>query len=123
MFAEKLDAARAANENVARPLAGPFPTLRVRELVKDIVNAIVETCDHCKLSPAEQASLALGIVRGARLTAANLGDDVSAPFLADLLDTLNRTGLDGVRRLVETVTGRAILDPDQNEPALQPQAA
>lgn len=113
-------------EPFVRPLAGPFPNLRVRELVKTIVTDIIETCDHCRMSAPEQSSLALGIVRGARLTAENLGDDVSAPFLADLLDTLNRTGIEGIRRLVEVVTGHDLLADDadtDHEQTAQPLAA
>lgn len=89
-----------------RPLAGPFPNLRVRELVKRIVSEIVETCAHGRFTDGEKSALALGMIRGARLTAEEVGDDTAAPFLADLLDTFNNQGLDGVHLLVESVTGR-----------------
>lgn len=89
-----------------RPLAGPFPNLRTRELVKRIVSEIVDTCNHSRFTEGEKSALALGMIRGARLSAEEAGDDTAAPFLADLLDTFNNQGLDGVRLLVESVTGR-----------------
>lgn len=115
MLGEKIDALTAAQAAEAvpyvRPLDRPFPNLRVRELVREIVEGIVDTATHVKTMTApEHYALALGMVRGARVTADNLGDDVSAPFLADLLDTLNRGGIEAVRRLVEVVTGRPTLD-------------
>lgn len=92
-----------------RPLAGPFPNLRTREIVRVLVTNIAETLTHVKFSDGERHAFALGMIRGARETLEVTGDTVAAPFLADLLNTLNHRGVDAVRELVETVTGREVL--------------
>ncbi|MGH7487824.1 MAG: hypothetical protein ACREMY_19815, partial [bacterium] len=52
-----------------RPLAGPFPNLKTREIVRTLVTAIAETVQHVKFTPPEQHAFALGMIRGARTTA------------------------------------------------------
>lgn len=93
-------------EPYRRPLAGPFPNLHVRQVVKGVVEGIIETITHCKMTPTEQNHFALGYVRGAMTTLRESGDDVALPFAADVLDSLNRGGIEAVRRLVEIVSGR-----------------
>lgn len=91
-----------------RPLSGPFPNLRSRELVKMIVGEIVDTCTHCKFTPGEQHAFSLGIVRGAIETAKQFGGDgtLTVPFLLDLLSRLNQGGVPAVHLLLEQITGR-----------------
>lgn len=90
-----------------RPLDGPWPNLRVREVVKYLVLGIVETCDT-RFTEDEQKALALGMIHGGRITAEQLGNDPLGPFLADLLDRLNRGGIVAIRALVERVTGNEL---------------
>lgn len=89
-----------------RPLAGPFPNLRTREIVKGVVEGIVETITHTKMTANEQHLFALGYVRGAITTLQRQGDDLTLPFVLDMLARLNSGGVDAVRRLIEIVTGR-----------------
>lgn len=92
-----------------RPLAGPFPNLLAREIVKGVVQGIVETITHTKMTATEQHHFALGYVRGAITTLREQGDHLTLPFAMDILDRLNRDGVEAVRRLVEVVTGRDII--------------
>lgn len=89
-----------------RPLAGPFPNLHVRQVVKGVVDGIIETITHCQMTPTEQKHFALGFVRGAMTTLRESNDTEALPFAADVLDSLNRGGIEAVRRLVEIVSGR-----------------
>lgn len=91
-----------------RPLAGPFPNLKTREVVLALVTAIAETLTHARFTESEQHAFALGMIRAGRTMAVQYGDDVAAPYLADLLHTLNHKGVAAVRELVEVVTGREI---------------
>jgi hypothetical protein len=93
-----------------RPLAGPFPNLKTREIVRLLVTQIAETLLFVKFTADERYAFALGMVRGARIAAEQEGDTVAAPYLADLLDTLNHKGVEAVGELVQTVTGREIVD-------------
>lgn len=94
-----------------RPLQMPFPNLKTREIVRLLVTQIAETSQFVRFSPGERHAFALGMVRGARLTAEQEGDDIAAPYLADLLNTLNLKGVDAVAELVQAVTGREIVEP------------
>ena len=95
----------------SRPnLAGPFPTLRCREIVKGIVEAIVETTTHVKMTGEGAQLFALGIVRGARIVTQQDDDVTAERFVVELLDKLNRGGIDALRELVEAVTGDALVE-------------
>lgn len=94
-----------------RPLQTPFPNLKTREIVRLLVTQIAETAQFVKFSPGERHAFALGMVRGARITAEQEGDDIAAPYLADLLNTLNLRGVEAVAELVQAVTGREIVEP------------
>lgn len=86
----------------------PFPNLRTREIVKSIVEGIVETNAQCRATPGEQERFALGYIRGALTVVAHDADDMTQFYVASLLDTLNRGGLAAINRLVEVVTGEPL---------------
>ncbi len=86
----------------------PFPNLRTREIVKNIVEGIVETNTQCRATPAEQERFALGFIRGALTVTSQDADVATGFYLATLLDTLNRGGLAAINRLVEVVTGEPL---------------
>lgn len=114
MFADKLE------QEPRRPLAGPFPNLRARETVKAIVEGIVETINHVKMTEAEQKAFALGYVRGAvtvlRQECEELDVPYSAlPFALDILDTFNRDGLPAVRALAKLVAGQTLQEAERAE--------
>ena len=85
----------------------PFPNLRTREIVKNIVSGIVETNAQCKATPEAQERFALGFIRGA-LTATAQEDDTTRFYIASLLDVLNKGGLTAINALVEAVTGEPL---------------
>lgn len=82
-----------------------FPNLRSREIVKAIVEGIVDTCEHTQMTYAEQKVFALGYVRGAVTVLRQTGDH-ALPIALEILDMLNRGGLDAARTLAERVTGQ-----------------
>lgn len=86
----------------------PFPNLRTREIVKSVVEGIVETNAQCKGTSAEQERFALGYIRGALAVLAQDTDNVTAIYVATLLATLNSGGLAAINRLVDIVTGEPL---------------
>lgn len=94
-----------------RPIAGGFPNLRCKEIVKTIVGDIVEACDHVRMSEAEQFAHALGTVKGVMLVARQDEDSITLRFVADVLDRLNKGGIAAIRRLVEVVNGTELAEP------------
>ena len=95
-------------EMYRRPnLAGPFPTLRCREVVKGIVETIAETTTHIKMTDDQAQWFALGIVRGARIVAQQDEDTTTERFVAELLDKLNRGGVVAIRELITAVNTAA----------------
>lgn len=88
--------------------AGPFPNLRCREIVKGIVDAVVETTASVKLNDDQAYWFTLGIIRGARIVAQEDDNSEAERFVLTLLDTFNKRGVPAVRELVETVTGREL---------------
>lgn len=116
MFAEKLDAAVAAQAPVVRG----FPNLRARETVKAVVTAIAETINHVGMTEAEQTSFALGFVRGAITVLQAECEDArdvqfsALPALSEILDSFNQRGIRSIRTLAESVCG-VTLAPDPVE--------
>lgn len=103
-----LDEIASDNDNVVSLSSiwdRPFPNLRTREIVKHIVEGIVETNAQCKGTPAEQERFALGYIRGALTVTGQDADNATGFYLASLLATLNSGGLAAINRLVEVVTG------------------
>lgn len=92
-------------------LAGPFPNLRCREIVKDIVNAVVETTTHIKMNDDQAYWFTLGVIRGARIVAQQDETVEVERFVVTLLDTFNKRGVSAVRELVEIVTGQPLPEP------------
>lgn len=86
----------------------PIPNLRTREIVRSIVEGIVETNAQCKGTPGEQERFALGYIRGALTVTSHDADIATGFYLASMLDTLNRGGLAAINRLVEAVTGEPL---------------
>lgn len=91
-------------------LAGPFPTLRCREIVKGLVDGIIETTTQCTMTPQEKYNTALMLVRGARIVTKHDAEPETAVFIAGLLSVLVNGGLDAVYQLVEVVTGQPLPD-------------
>lgn len=120
MLAEKIDAAGfppaippyvLAGEDPPSErlnLAGPFPNLRCKETVKEIVEAVVETTNFCKLTDTEAYHFALGIVRGARIVAALDDNTTLERYVVDLLARLNAGGVAAIRELIAVVTGQEL---------------
>lgn len=110
MLAQKIDDAIASQDNTPpRPnLAGPFPNLRCREVVKDIVDRLVDVTTHCKYTALEANAFALGLVQGARIVATKDECTTLESFVVELLSKLNRGGVDAVKELVEIVTGHEL---------------
>lgn len=102
-----------ANDNAAVTTTGtlfdkPFPNLRTREIVKEIVEGIVETVEQTKMTPEVADQFALGLIRGARIVAEKIADDTTRLYVATLLDVLKNGGLPAINRLVEIVTGEPL---------------
>lgn len=102
-----------ANDNAASTATEhlfdkPFPNLATREIVKGLVTGIVETVEQTKMTPEVANAFALGLVRGARVVAEQIGDDVTRLYVATLLDVLKNGGLAAIDALVETVTGEPL---------------
>lgn len=124
-LADKIDAASPCScaADMPRPnLAGPFPNLRCREIVKDIVNAVVETCTHVKLTDQQAYWFTLGLIRGARIVAQQDESEEAERFVLTLLDTFNQRGVSAVRELVEVVSGQP-LPPEELLTEEQPAVA
>lgn len=102
---KELAAANAGGNSPDDIFSKPFPNLRTREIVKSIVESIVETNTYCKVPPDQQAAKALDVIKGARIVADTLADDTTRFYIASLLDALNRGGIAAINRLVEAVTG------------------
>lgn len=116
MFAEKLDAALAAQPQRPRP----FLNFRARETVKAVIYAIVETCDSVRMTEAEQTSFALGYVRGAITTLRSEIEDRSGhdveysalPHLLEILDSFSQHGIKSIRALAENVAGQDLANAE-----------
>lgn len=119
MLAEKIDAANGTppavlcgcGHDAPSPrlnLAGPFPTLRCKEVVKEIVTAVVDTTNFCKLTDTEAYHFTLGIVRGARIVAQHDDNTTLEAFVVDLQARLMAGGVPAIRELVEIVTGQEL---------------
>lgn len=108
MFAEKIDAALAAQA------PRPFPNLRARETIKAIVEGIVETVNHVRMTEAEQTAFALGYVRGAvTVLRQECEDEADVPYSAlphvlEILDAFNQRGIAAVRIIAERVAGQEL---------------
>lgn len=129
MLAQKFDAAEAAHfvpldalagePPFVRPnLAGPFPNLRCQQIVREIVEAVIDTTNFCKMTDGEAYHLTLGIIRGARIVVSHDGDEdgqtemerehspETERFVLELLQQLNEGGVKAIRELVAVVMGR-----------------
>ena len=97
-------------------LAGPFPNLRCREIIKAAVEAIRDTTTAVAMTPSEARYFALGIARGALVTLLEIGDETSEQFALELLALLNRDGVEAVCKLVFDVSGDDTLcEPSDGE--------
>lgn len=83
----------------------PFPNLKTREIVKNLVEGIVETIEQTKMTPVAADAFALGLIRGARIVAEQTSDYPTRLYVARLLDVLKNGGLPAITRLVDAVTG------------------
>lgn len=116
MFAEKLDAALAAQPQRPRP----FLNYRARETVKAVIEGIVETCDSVRMTEAEQTSFALGYVRGAiTVLRAEIEDRSShdvqysaLPHLLEILDSFSQHGVKSIRTLAQNIAGQDLANAE-----------
>lgn len=124
MLAQKIDAGYAAVALVpveppfVRPnLAGPFPNLRCRQIVRDIVEGVIDTTNFCKMTDGEAYHLTLGIIRGARIAVSRDVDEDGTTteyspeterFVLELLQQFNEGGVRAIRELVSVVAGHEL---------------
>lgn len=102
-----------ANDNAETPSTvklfdQPFPNLATREIVKNIVEGIWETIEQTHMTTDAATAFALGVIRGARIVAEQIGDDTTRLYIATLLDTLKNGGLNAIADLVKIVSGNEL---------------
>lgn len=88
-------------------VAGPFPNLRSREIVKDIVDVVVEQIKRTGMTDEQSYWFTLGVVQGAGLSRDDYGIEAQR-FILTLLDTFHKRGAPAVRELIKTVTGQEL---------------